>query len=138
MKKLGAVLAALMLFGVFGFVFASAATVAVDLAHGENDKYLTGDVIDKDTNETIAQGIIPTMTNVNWAYIGDPAQADVLGIKNLGDKITYDALKDVKVLIIGQPGSPFDPEEIEAIAKWFSEGGKVLWVAGDSDYGSGV
>jgi len=120
------------------FVFASAATVAVDLAHGENDKYLVGDVIDRDTNETLAQGIIPTITTVDWAYIGDPAQADVLGIKNLGDKITYDSLKDVKVLIIGQPSSPFDPEEIEAIAQWFSEGGKVLWVAGDSDYGSGV
>ncbi|WP_048151789.1 glucodextranase DOMON-like domain-containing protein [Palaeococcus ferrophilus] len=137
MRKLGAVLAALMLLGVFGFVFASATTVAVDLAHGENDKYLAQDVLDFDTNETLAHGIIPTIDFVDWAYFGDPTQADVLGITNLGEKITADALNGVDVLIIGQPTSPFDPEEIMAIVDWFNQGGKVLWIAGDSDYGSG-
>jgi len=126
-------------FGIFGVALASAATIAVDLAHGENDKYLAGDVIDRDTNETLAHGIVNTITDVNWAYFGDPAAADVLGIPHLGNKITADGLKGVDMLIIGQPSSPFEPDEIQAIAEWFKQGGKVLWIAGDSDYGnSGV
>ncbi|WP_253910297.1 CGP-CTERM sorting domain-containing protein [Thermococcus sp. 101 C5] len=40
------------------------------------------------------------------------------------------------MLILGQPTSPFQPDEIQAIAEWFKQGGKVLWVAADSDYGS--
>jgi len=138
MKKLAILLSVFILFGLFGVAFASAATIAVDLAHGENDKYLAGDVLDRDTNETLAHGIVKTITDVKWAYFGDPAAADTLGIPHLGDKITADALKGVDMLIIGQPSSPFEPDEIQAIAEWFKQGGKVLWIAGDSDYGSGV
>jgi hypothetical protein len=138
MRKFAIILLVLMFFGAFSFVFASATTVAVDLAHGENDKYLASDAIDRDTNETLAHGIVKTITDVKWGYFGDPTQADVLGITHLGEKITADALKNVDVLIIGQPSSPFEPDEVQAIAEWFKQGGKVLWVAGDSDYGSGV
>ncbi len=138
MRKAAVLMAVFMFFGVFGFALASATTVAVDLAHGENSKYLSGDIIDKETNKTLAHGITKTITDVQWAYFGDPTQAETLGIKNLGEKITADALKNVDVLILGQPTSPFEPDEIQAISDWFKQGGKVLWVAGDSDYGSGV
>lgn len=51
--------------------------------------------------------------------------------------ITSDSLKGVDVLIIGKMKdykSGFKPEEIQAIASWFKQGGKLLWVGSDSDY----
>ena len=139
MRKAAIVVAAFVLFSVFGFAMASAAettpTVAVDLAHGENPKGLT-DVTYK--NKTLTEGILNTIKDMKFVYFGDAKYEEELGIKNLGQKITYDALKDVDILIIGQPTSPFYPDEVQAIKKWLSEGGKVLWIAGDSDYGSGA
>ena len=136
MRKLSILLSVFVLFGLFGMAFASAATVAVDLAHGENEKYLAEDVLEYETNKTLAHGIVKTITDVEWGYFGDPMAADTLGIKHLGEKITSDALANVDMLILGQPTSPFAPDEIQAIAEWFKQGGKVLWVAADSDYGS--
>ncbi|WP_367883691.1 CGP-CTERM sorting domain-containing protein [Thermococcus peptonophilus] len=40
--------------------------------------------------------------------------------------------------MLGQPTSPLYPDEAEAIKKWLEEGGHVLWIAGDSDYGNGA
>ncbi len=84
-------------------------TVAVDLAHGESDKYLTY--------------IMGNITFVNW--------------KTIDSAITPDVLSDVDVLILGQPTSALSPDEMSAIQDWLSQGNKVLWVAGDSDYGGG-
>ncbi|USH00884.1 CGP-CTERM sorting domain-containing protein [Thermococcus argininiproducens] len=137
MRKLSILISVFVLFGLFGMAFASATTVAVDLAHGENEKYLAEDVLEYGTNRTLAHGIVKTIIDVEWAYFGDPLAADTLGIKHLGEKITADALANVDMLILGQPTSPFQPDEIQAIAEWFKQGGKVLWVAADSDYGSG-
>jgi len=141
MRKAAIVIAAFVLFSVFGFAMTSAAettpvaTVAVDLAHGENPKGLL-DVTYK--NQTLTQGILKTIKDMKFVYFGDPKYEDELGIKRLGGKITYDALKGVDVLILGQPTSPFYPDEVQAIKQWLQDGGKVLWVAGDSDYGNGV
>lgn len=141
MRKAAIVIAAFVLFSVFGVAMASAAettpvaTVAVDLAHGENPKGLL-DVTYK--NQTLTEGILNVIKDMNWVYFGDPKYEDELGIKSKGTKITYDALKDVDVLIIGQPTSPFYPDEVQAIKQWLQDGGKVLWIAGDSDYGNGV
>ncbi len=88
----------------------STITVAVDLSHGESDKYLG-----------FIQGNI---TFVNWVNITE-------------GPITADTLAGVDVLIIGQPTIAFSPDEMQAIADWLAQGNKVLWVAGDSDYGSG-
>ncbi|MCE4600512.1 MAG: GldG family protein [Desulfurococcales archaeon] len=85
-------------------------TVAVDLSHGESDKYLG-----------YIQGNI---TFVNWVNITE-------------GPITTDMLQGVDVLILGQPTIAFSPDEMDAIAQWLASGKKVLWVAGDSDYGSG-
>ncbi|WP_297518122.1 CGP-CTERM sorting domain-containing protein [Thermococcus sp.] len=145
MKKVVIVIAAvvlLSLFGVFATPMASAAStgkpvIAVDLAHGENPKGLTPVTY---KNKTLTDGMLDVLTQYKFVYFGDTKYEDELGIKDIGSKITYDALhnNNVTMLILGQPTSPFLPDEIQAIRKWLLEGGHVLWVAGDSDYGSGV
>ena len=145
MKKVAMFLAAVVLLSVFGVVASpvvSAAengkvVIAVDLAHGENAKGLT-DVTYK--NKTLTEGMLKVLTDYTFVYFGDPKYESDLGIKRLGDKITYEALKNnnVTILILGQPTSPLPPDEIEAIKQWLQEGGKVLWIAGDSDYGNGA
>ncbi|ASJ07440.1 CGP-CTERM sorting domain-containing protein [Thermococcus pacificus] len=136
MKKAAIILAVFVLFGVFGFAAASATTIGVDLAHGENDKGLTV-LTDKDGN-VVADGMIKTISDVTWAYIGPADKADTLGIQQVGEQITYDAIKDIDFLIIGQPAQAFTPDEINALKQWWDDGNRILWIAGDSDYGSGV
>ena len=48
-----------------------------------------------------------------------------------------DRIKDATMLIVifVDPFAGVTADELNAIKKWFDEGGKVLWVAGDSDYG---
>lgn len=84
-------------------------TVAVDLAHGESDKYLNY--------------IMGNITFVNW--------------KIINTTITSDMLSGVDILLIGQPRVAFAPDELEAISSWLNTGRKVLYIAGDSDYGGG-
>lgn len=43
-------------------------------------------------------------------------------------------LRDVDVLIIGQPEALIRSEEVEAVKAWFSKPNRALWIAGDSDY----
>ncbi|QOR94000.1 hypothetical protein IMZ38_04990 [Thermosphaera chiliense] len=85
-------------------------TVGVDLAHGESNKYL--------------DYIMGNITFVNWKIINESFTATVLA--------------DVDILLIGQPTASLSPEELDALVKWLSKGDKVLYVAGDSDYGGGV
>ncbi len=145
MKKVAMFLAAVVLlsiFGVFATPMASAAgnrkpVIAVDLAHGENPKGLLPVTY---KNQTLTAGMIETLTQYTFVYYGDAKYADQLGITQLDTKITYETLKksNVSILVIGQPTSPFLPEEIKAIRQWLEEGGHVLWIAGDSDYGNGA
>lgn len=89
-------------------------TIAVDLAHGESDKYLNyimGNITELDGRP------------VEWVVIEE--------------KITSEVLANVDILILGQPTTSFALDEIEAIMEWLDEGNKVLWVASDSDYGGG-
>ncbi|AIU70278.1 hypothetical protein TEU_08005 [Thermococcus eurythermalis] len=144
MKKAAMFLVAVVLLSVFGVVASPAVSaaesgkivIAIDLAHGENANGLE-DVTYK--NQTLTEGMLKVLTDYTFVYFGDPKYESDLGIKRLGDKITYDALKnnDVTILILGQPTSPLPSEEIEAIKQWLQEGGKVLWIAGDSDYPNG-
>ena len=83
--------------------------VAVDLSHGESDKYL--------------DRIMGNITWVEWRVITEG--------------FTPDTLSGVDILLIGQPNVAFSPAELDALTSWFNEGGKVVWVAADSDYGSG-
>ncbi|MEM4564724.1 MAG: hypothetical protein QXS73_05165, partial [Desulfurococcaceae archaeon] len=84
--------------------------VAVDLAHGESDKYLSY--------------IVGNITFVEWKLITP------------GTTITSDLLSDVDILLIGQPTQPFTADEIAAIVQWFNSGNKAVWIAADSDYGT--
>jgi outer membrane murein-binding lipoprotein Lpp len=84
-------------------------TVAVDLGHGESNKYLNY--------------IMGNITGVQWRIITTT--------------ITPDVLKGVDILLLGQPTVAFSPDEIQAIKDWLFSGNKVLYVAGDSDYGPG-
>ncbi|NJE85791.1 CGP-CTERM sorting domain-containing protein, partial [Thermococcus sp. CX2] len=63
--------------------------------------------------------------------------ADTLGIQNVGNEITYDVIKDIDFLILGQPSQALSPDEIQAIVQWWNDGNRILWIAGDSDYGDG-
>lgn len=83
--------------------------VAVDLGHGESNKYLNY--------------IMGNITFVTW--------------KVITGKIDESTLKGVDILLLGQPTVAFAPDEIEAIKAWLAKGNKVLYVGGDSDYGPG-
>jgi len=52
------------------------------------------------------------------------------------EKLTYDDIKDAKmlILVLVDPTMTFTDSEIAAIKKWLDDGGKTLWVTGDSDY----
>jgi hypothetical protein len=89
--------------------YAAPITVAVDLGHGESNKYL--------------KYIMGNITDVQW--------------KIINTTITPDVLKGVDILLLGQPTVAFSPDEIKAIREWLFSGNKVLYVGGDSDYGPG-
>lgn len=94
-------------------------TIAVDLAHGENDKYLS--YIEGNITSVEVRGRV---YKVNWVRITP------------GKTITREFLAGVDILLIGQPTTGFAAEEMEAIKNWLLTGNKVLYVAGDSDYGA--
>jgi len=59
--------------------------------------------------------------------------------KVITETITYEDIKDANMLIYVQvdTGIEITDEELSAIKKWFDQGGKTLWVTGDSDYKGG-
>jgi len=85
-------------------------TVAVDLAHGESSKYL--------------DYIMGNITFVKWKILNSSADW------------TEENLADVDVILIGQPTKYFSDSELKVLKSWFGKGNKVVWIAGDSDYGS--
>lgn len=113
--------------------YVGATSIAIDVSHEEGRVALVSPVVDPTTGRVVAEGIIPTLSWYDWGYIGYGPELGEAGVRHLGDDINYEALKGVDVLIIGQPRKNFSSQEIEAILKWFSEGGKVLWIAGDCD-----
>jgi hypothetical protein len=86
--------------------------VALDLAHGESDKYVNY--------------IVGNLSNV----------ADFVLIENT--TITPELLGNVDVLILGQPDAELSGDELQAIINWLQSGHRILWVAGDSDYPPGT
>ena len=59
--------------------------------------------------------------------------------KVITETITFEDIKDADMLIYVQvdTGLEITDEELSAIKKWFDQGGKTLWVTGDSDYKGG-
>ncbi|MEZ0346849.1 MAG: hypothetical protein ABWK01_09875 [Infirmifilum sp.] len=112
MKTEKTLLAILFLIAIIAFsstVSAQPVIVAVDLGHGESNKYLNY--------------IMGNITFVTW--------------RTITGTLDPDKLKDVDILLLGQPTVAFSPDEITAIKNWLNTGNKVLYVAGDSDYGPG-
>jgi len=105
---LGLLLAVLLAFSL-PKATAQPVVVAVDLGHGESNKYLNY--------------IMGNITFVTWKVIKGPINAS--------------QLKGVDILLLGQPTVAFSPDEMTAIKNWLASGNKVLYVAGDSDYGPG-
>lgn len=70
------------------------------------------------------QAIMGNITDVQWEVV-------------LGD-VNPAVLSGAKMLIMSKADSSLEYTQAELldIATWFDEGGKVLWVAADSDYGS--
>ncbi len=71
------------------------------------------------------EAMMGNITEVNW--------------KVITGSFTYDDIKDAKMIIFVQvdPTYKVSDEMAQAIAKWFKQGGKTLWVTGDSDYSGG-
>ena len=84
-------------------------TIALDLAHGENDKYIA---------------------NITEFL-------DYANVVNITESFDSVDLSQFDVIVLGQPTVPLSPDELSALADWYASGHKVLWIAGDSDYGSG-
>mgnify|MGYP000014570676 CR=1 FL=1 len=59
--------------------------------------------------------------------------------KVITEEITFDEIKDADMLIYVQvdTGVEITDVELNAIKQWFDQGGKTLWVTGDSDYTGG-
>ena len=51
-------------------------------------------------------------------------------------EINSSILEGAQILMMGSPyfGANYTSAEIQAVVNWFNEGGKTIWVAGDSDY----
>lgn len=95
-------------------------TIAVDLAHGEGDKYLG--FIQGNITQVVVEG---KTYSIEWINITS------------GMTITPELLSRVDILLIGQPTTGLSPSEMEAILNWLKSGNRVLYAAGDSDYGPG-
>jgi len=87
-------------------------TLVFDFSHGQRDYYGYDYALN---NTLVSQGY-----NVVWAYGG----------------LNSTLLENADALIVGSVTYTYshDETEITAISDWFNQGGKFLWVAGDSDY----
>ncbi len=127
MKSLSIAIACLMVFSALAVAAiptmaqtSSKITIAIDLAHGETTK--------------MVNNLTSLFPNVNWVVFGSYGN-----LTSLGKTITLQALNKVNILLIGDaPSSGLTPTEVLAIKKWLNEGHHVLWISGDSDYGSGA
>ena len=88
----------------------------------------------------LTPGRVKDIDSEKWQAVLKSLEANLTAwgyeVKEL-TKITPDTLKGVDALVIGKMKdykSVFSPEEVKAIADWFKQGGKFLWVGADSDY----
>ena len=115
---LTAILALSVAYWALGVRAASPKVVAIDLTPGRV----------KDTESEPAQILLN--------YLIGNLTAAGYEVRKLTE-ITPETLKGVDALIIGKLrdyNSVFSDAEIAAIASWFKEGGKFLWVGADSDW----
>ena len=70
------------------------------------------------------QGIMNNISYVDWVLL-------------TGD-LTADDIKDAVMLIsvLSDKAQTYTEAEVTAIKSWLEEGGKTIWIAGDSDFGT--
>ena len=83
----------------------------------------------------LAKGMLKENIQLKW-MMGNITEVEW---KVVTETLTYDDLKGAKMLIIVfvDSAQKLSASEIDAIKKWLAEGGKTLWVCGDSDYKAG-
>lgn len=134
MKKVfGAVVLSLIILGALaGASTVKAAripgiVILADMSHGQNPGGL------QELIKIFPEGywIVLVKSEGDEANLPDWVRANV-EIRYGG--FTEDTLNGVDMVIIGQPTSLPDPTEIEALANWFNDSLKALWISADSDY----
>ncbi|TDA42213.1 MAG: hypothetical protein DSO07_00515 [Thermoproteota archaeon] len=82
-----------------------------------------------------AKGMMKPDASLNW-MMGNITQVEW---KVYTETIKFDDIKNAALLILVQVDTSqnYTKDEISAIKQWFDQGGKVLWVTGDSDYKGG-
>ncbi len=77
------------------------------------------------TGDALLNAMMGNITSVKW--------------KVFTDTITFKDIKDAKMLImvLVDTGLTYTEDELKAIKEWFDQGGRTLWVCGDSDYKGG-
>jgi hypothetical protein len=69
------------------------------------------------------KAIMENITDVNWDLVlGELSSADLAGA-------------DMLIMVKADSTLIYTERELSAIKDWLNEGGKAIWVAGDSDYG---
>jgi len=83
----------------------------------------------------IALGLLGEDPNLN-AMMGNITQ---VRWKVITGDFTYNDIKDAKMIIFVQVDTSYNlsKSDLNAIKQWFDQGGKTLWVTGDSDYSGG-
>ena len=83
----------------------------------------------------VAHGLLEEDIQLNY-MMGNITEVEW---KVITETITFEDIKDADMLIYVQvdTGIEITEEELDAIKKWFDQGGKTLWVTGDSDYKGG-
>ncbi|MEM4029997.1 MAG: hypothetical protein QXO02_08890 [Thermofilaceae archaeon] len=104
--------------------------ILIDLAHKQPTAGV--DVIMNVVPEASWYVLVRTKEDADALPAAIKARATVV----IGDFATVDLERlRIAMVIIGQPQAPLTPEEIAALAKWFTAApGRALWVAADSDY----
>ncbi|MHA1246889.1 MAG: hypothetical protein ACTSPE_06140 [Candidatus Thorarchaeota archaeon] len=99
-----------------GIAREDAPTIVFDFSHGQYSTKLINT-----TDLQLAENLTAMGYNIVWAMGG------------INDSILSDAVGLVLASVYGEANG-FLQSEIQAIADWFNDGGKLLWVGCDSDY----
>ncbi len=133
-RVLPVLLLGLMFLSIAGFASISHAArpagivIALDMSHGQNP----GGLVELMHLIPEADWVIIVKTEDDIANLPTWVQNNAYEIRTGG--ITTDNLNYVDMLIIGQPTELLTPDEVNAIASWFNDSGRAIWVAADSDY----
>ncbi len=103
--------------------------VLVDFSHGENTKGLC------EFMATLPEAYwIILVPNKDYQLPQCTVKPYKILVGNFATPKVVEELREVDMIVIGQPTQYFEKPELNSLKKWFEAPGKVLWCAGDSDY----